>query len=341
LSHLNGKSHVNALLIVTLAHQDKQPQPFQKHNENDTYAHLSELCNQANINLYITHFANAINDSMVLSWRFENGEWKMLELPASEITISYADLPQNFPSANVLRNLLIKNGVIFINHLNMSDSLTDKVLTYQLFPNSIPPTFDTSLPDLSERLLNVSTHPDLRTDKIILKPRYGERGKGIEVIELAEVDSDRVAQMEDYIIQPIMESDSGIPELGIEGRHDLRMLVYNGEIKDCFVRVPQKDNFICNQSHGGRLIYININDIPEKIRGIAGEIDKALSHYSPRYYSIDIGVGRSGKIWVYELNTMPGVVWNADASDKEKYFPMHKTIVNAIESAAVRAGVMS
>ncbi len=320
----------NVLLIVTLAAQKPQTKPFNKENENATYEHISSLCKKKGINLYISHFANTINDTAVLSWRFQHGTWRMTELPASEITVSYADLPQNFPEANELRNLLVRHGVFCINDLQMSDALTDKVLTYDLFPDLIPPTFDTSIPHLGTRLLADSFHTDLRTDKIILKPRYGERGKGIEVIDFLEVDSARVRNMEGYIVQPIMDSDSGIPELGVSGRHDLRMLMYNGEIMDFFVRVAPDNNFICNQSHGGRIAYFPLHDLPERFRKVAQEVDQSLSQYMPRYYSIDVGVGRSGKLWVYELNTMPGIVWNAAGTDKERYYGMHKSIVNAI-----------
>lgn len=320
----------NVLLIVTLAGRSPQAKPFSKENENATYEHISLRCKQKGINLYISHFANAINDYAVLSWTFKNGAWNMVELPASTISVSYADLPQNFPEANELRNLLARHGVFFINDLQMSDALTDKVLTYELLPDFIPPTFDTSLPNLSTLLEEASAHPDLRTDRIILKPRYGERGKGIEVIDFSEVDSPRVQHMEGYIVQPLMESDSGIPELGIPGRHDLRMLVYNGEIMDFFVRVAASDTFICNQSHGGRISYFQLHELSERFRDIAREVDQTLSEYMPRYYSVDVGVGRSGKIWVYELNTMPGVVWNAAGTDKERYYGMHESIVEAM-----------
>lgn len=320
----------NVLLVVTLASQTPQAKPFHKENENDTYAHISQLCQEKGINLFIAHFANTLNDFEVLSWSFIEDQWNMVELPASKITVSYADLPQNFPEANELRNLLTKQGVFCINNLEMSDTLTDKVLTYDLFPDYIPPTFDTSVPNLGTQLLASSNHSDLRTDKIILKPRHGERGKGIEVIDFLEVDSARVKNMEGYIVQPLMESDSGIPDLGIPGRHDLRMLIYNGEIMDFFVRVAASDNFICNQSHGGRISYFQLNELPEQFKAIAHEVDQSLSNYMPRYYSIDVGVGRSGKLWVYELNTMPGVVWNAEGTDKERYYGMHESILDAI-----------
>lgn len=331
----------NVLLIVTLAAQSPQAKPFNKENENGTYEHISNLCDQQGINLYIAHYANTLNDFAVLSWRFQNGAWDMVELPASDIAAAYADLPQNFSEANELRNVLISHEVVCFNDLKMSDSLTDKMLTYELFPELIPPTFNTDTPDLSARLLAASEHSDLRTDKIILKPRYGERGKGIEIISLSEVDSLRVRNMEGYIVQPLMDSGDGIPELGISGRHDLRMLVYNGKIMDFFIRVAPPANFICNQSHGGTISYFQLHELPVRFSTIAQQVDQSLSHFMPRYYSVDVGVGHSGKLWVYELNTMPGVVWNAEGTDKERYYSMHESIVEAMTIAINRLEIAS
>lgn len=331
MNFVNQSDYAKVLAITTITSRTPQPKPFHKENENDTYAHISQLCEKEGIQLYIAHYANTINDTAVLCWTLKNSSWEMVELPASEIVVSYADLPQNFSEANELRNLLERHGVFCINNLKMSDALTDKVLTYDLLPDLIPPTFDTSESNLSQKLLNASGHSDLRTDKIILKPRYGERGKGIEVISLEEADSERVRNMKDYIVQPLMESDSGITELGIPSRHDLRMLIYNGEIMDFFVRVAPSETFICNQSHGGTIAYFRLDELSERFRAVAREVDQSLKNYMPRYYSVDVGVGRSGKIWVFELNTMPGVVWNAAGTDKERYYGMHKSIVEAMK----------
>lgn len=333
MNHLFSSKNepINVLAITTITSRLRQEKPFNRDNENDTYAHISTLCEAEGYRLYVAHYANVINTDSVFCWKFENEVWELVELPVSEIRVSYADLPQNFPEANELRNLLERNEVFCINNLEMSDCLTDKVLTYELLPDFIPPTFDTSTPNLGDCMKAAANHPDFLTDKAILKPRYGERGKGIEVINFSELDTERVTNMEGFIVQPLMESDSGIPELGIPGRHDLRMLIYNGEVMEFFVRVAPSDVYICNQSHGGTIAYFKLEELPQRFRAIAHEVDQQISHYMPRFYSVDIGVSRSGKIWVYELNTMPGVVWNATASDKMRYVGMHKTIVKAIK----------
>lgn len=326
---------INALAVVTLVSRARRDEPFDHAHENDAYAHLAMLSRQAGIELHVAHFDNARGGGRVLCWALEGGEWRPKELAASEVSVAYADLPPNEPEANVLRRMLVDAGATFVNDLRMNDALTDKLLTYQLWPELVPLTLEAGTPSLRERLATeVARHPDLRADEAILKPRYGERGKQVETVEVSSLGSG--AEPEGFIVQPLMDSEDGIPELGITGRHDLRMMVQDGEVTDFFVRVAPEDGFICNQSHGGTIAYFALHELPPRFGAVAGQVDEALAVYSPRYYSIDVGVGRSGKIWVYELNTMPGIIWNAQATDKERYVGMHASIVDVIARAARR-----
>ena len=182
----------NVLLIVTLASRSKQARPFNAENENDAYAHLSSLCAEAGMNLYITHYDNMLPGSRMFSWIYKDGSWKKEKLYIPRISLSYADLPPNEATANVLRKMLVKYDVKIVNDLQLSDCLTDKVSTYKMFPELIPPTFDTTDPDVAVSLRELSTHPDLSFERLILKPRFGERGKGIEIIDFSDLASTSV-----------------------------------------------------------------------------------------------------------------------------------------------------
>lgn len=327
------KQRSNVLLIVTIASRSQQRAPFDSANTNDAYAHLCSLCAEANMNLYITHFDNILPDSTIFSWIYRDTAWELEELPISQFSLSYADLPPNETNANRLREMLIAHDVTIVNDLWISDALTDKVRTYELFPELIPATVDVADAVGMARLRELSTHPDLSLEKLILKPRFGERGKGIEVIDFSDLTSTRVLNKQDYIIQPFLESDAGIPELNIQGRHDLRMLVNNGEIIQLFVRVPAPNSHISSYAAGGKIQHFEVAQLPEKFREVALAVDERLNHFVPRLYSVDVGFGRSGKIWIYELNTMPGIVWEEEhMADKPKYIRVHKAITNMLKS---------
>lgn len=324
---------LNVLLIVTIASRSRQMLPFHFDNENNSYAHLCSLCAAAGMNLYITHYDNVLPGSSVFSWIYQNDTWKLKNLDLSQVSLSYADLPPNEEKANVLRHILKKYHVRIVNDLQMSDCLTDKVLTYKMLSEFIPPTLDSNDPDVAIRLQEMPIHPDLSLEKLFLKPRFGERGKGIEIIDFSELVSASVLKKRQYIVQPLLESDAGIPELNIPGRHDLRLLLYNGEIIQFFARLPALHSYVSNKSHGGKLFYYDLHQLPEKFQALALRVDTRLQHYGPRFYSIDVGVGRSGKLWIYELNTMPGIVWEeGDVNDQTKNIEVHQVITEMLIS---------
>lgn len=328
-----NNTRLNALLIVTIASTSRQPKPFHFDNENNSYAYLSALCSEIGLDLHITHFKNYLPNSRIFSWTYREGEWILEEHPISEMHISYADLPQNFLEANNMRQLLIAENISITNELELSDCLTDKVATYHLLSEFMAPTFDVCEPNLMQSVSEMPLHSDLIREQLILKPRHGERGKGIEIIDLKDLNTPDVLNRTDYIIQPLIESSCGIPSLNIDGRHDLRMMICNGEILQFFVRIPTKDSFISNKRHGGTLFYYELSELPQQMVDLAKEVDKRLSQYSPRIYSIDVGVGKSGKIWIYELNTMPGIVWEEKSElDKEKNIEIHQALVGVLQS---------
>lgn len=326
-------ARANVLLIVTIASRSRQVLPFGTRDENDAYAHLSSLCAEAGMNLYISHFDNVLPDSSIFSWLYKDSSWQLKKLHLSQISLSYADLPPNEPQANALRKILLEYNVAIVNDLAMSDSLTDKLLTYQLFPELIPPTIDTCERNVAGKLREMSTHSDLSFEKLFLKPRFGERGKGISVFDFSDLISESVAKKREYIVQPFLESDAGIPELNIPGRHDLRMLVYNGEIIQLFARTPAANSYVSNYACGGKILHFEINQLPKKFRELALIVDERLRRYRPRLYSVDAGIGRSGKIWLYELNTMPGIVWEEEhMAHKPKYVRVHGVITEMLKS---------
>jgi len=328
----------NILLIATIVSQHQQAKPFHHEKENNSYAHLSQRCSNVGLRLYITHFANSLSNSSIFSWTYEEGNWVLGAHSLAEIDIAYADLPPNFESANVLRKMLLCHNIRIINDLALSDCLTDKVATYHLLPEFVPPTFDMDDPKLIQKLSVLPNHQDLIKEQLLLKPRYGERGKGIEIINFFDLSSRQLAGYKNYIAQPLIETNCGIPSLDIQGRHDLRMLIQNGTIVQFYVRVPKAQSYISNKSHGGQFFYYELEALPQQFRELANIVDQRLMQYSPRLYSIDIGVGKSGKIWIFELNTMPGIVWEEKYElDKRKNMELHEILVDAFRTLSLES----
>ena len=222
-----------------------------------------------------------------------------------------------------------------LNAFGLSDLLTDKLATHDHFEDLVPLTWSTETPDLVERLQAVRLHSDLSAEKLVLKPRFGERGRGIDFTQLHRLAESTALPHEDYILQAFLETCSGIPELDIEGRHDVRLILRDGEIALAFARLPASGSFISNCSQGGREIPLCVDDLQGRITDFAAVVDAQLSHFGSRLYSLDLGIGRSGKIWIYELNTMPGIVWDRRRSENMPlHREMHRTVADWLSTAS-------
>ena len=86
-------------------------------------------------------------------------------------------------------------------------------------------------------------------------------------------------------------------------------------------------------------VYFDVEQVPERLLDFASRVDARLLDYGDRVYSLDIGIGQSGKIWIYELNTMPGVVWGAFSNDKIRYHRMHQMLANWMHATLYPSGM--
>ena len=332
-----------ALLIATIVRCSPHPLPFVKDEENASYGHLAALCADRGLDLHLTHHDNLSGgaedgQAKALAWGWRGGAWQRMDLPLAGISLCYADLPPNFSGAEAFRRALESHPIRIVNALKLSDLLTDKLATFQLFKEDVPLTWSADAPDLTSRVRAARHHPDLSVDKLFLKPRFGERGRGIYVTGLEGLDEHPARLFQDYIVQSFLETGSGIPELGIHERHDLRLIVRNGEIVLAFARMPAAASYVSNCSQGGREMPLAIANLPDFVVRFAADIDARLCHFGPRLYSLDLGIGHSRKIWIYELNTMPGIVWDDKLPEnKPLHLNMHRILADWLSAASQQA----
>ena len=323
------------LLIATIVRRAPHALPLAEEAQNASYAHLAALCARRGIDLYLTHHDNLAGATRALAWAWRDGAWQCEGVPLSEMALCYADLPENFSGARDFRRALAVHPITLVNDLRLSDLLTDKLATYQRFPDHVPPTWIADEPGLDDRLRGLRLHHDLDVDRIVLKPRYGERGRGIFVIEADHLLTHPALGSSNYVAQAFLETGSGIPALGLRGRHDLRLIVRHGEIVLAFARLPAAGSYIANCSAGGHEIPLDVADLPVDAVRLAAAVDARLSAFGPRLYSLDLGVGQSGKFWIYELNTMPGIVWDeALPVNKAMHATMHQIVADWLDAAS-------
>lgn len=315
------QDRASVLLIATNVNRRPQPAPFDDAATADSHANLAGLCAALGLDLWLAHCASLRSEGAAVAWRWHGHRWQRMRCPLGEIDLAYADLPLGIPEARAFERALSAHSIPVVNDPRMSDCLTDKVATHDLFPNHVPTTWSAADPDLAQIVRQAELPADLDASRLFLKPRFGERGRGIFVTDLPGLSNHSVMGQADYIVQPFLETGSGIPELGIRGRHDLRLIVCNGRIELCFARQPGEGSYLSNCSQGGRELPLEPDRLPVRVTELARRIDERLSGFGPRLYSLDIGIGRSGKLWIFELNTMPGIAWD---EHKPENRPLHE-----------------
>ncbi|MEM7351753.1 MAG: hypothetical protein AAF657_13230 [Acidobacteriota bacterium] len=332
------ESRQSLLLIATIVGRSPEALPFAQGEENAAYGHLAALCAELGLDLHLAHHDNLSGKSSALAWSWRDGQWRPGQLPLAEVSLCYADLPPNFPRAGAFRQALEPLPMTIVNALPLSDLLTDKLATHEFFEDYVPPTWSAGRPGLVDHLRKVRLHSDISADKFFLKPRYGERGRGIYVTDLEGLAEHPALEACDYILQAFLETRCGIPELGIHERHDLRLILRDGEIVLAFARMPRAGSYVSNCSQGGREVPLAIERLPKRVTRFAADVDARLDHFGSRLYSLDLGLGPSGKIWIYELNTMPGIVWDDDKPEnKPLHCNMHRILADWLAAAPLQA----
>ena len=316
-----------ALLIATIVHRSRGQTPFDDAAASSSYAHLAELLADYGIDLHLSHYANLVDEQHILAWNRRGSSWQAVHCHLGDLSLCYADLPVNFPEATELKQALGIHSMVIVNDLRLSDLFTDKLATWEFFPTLVPTTWNAGGHDVTARLHGDDLHPDLSLRKIFLKPRYGERSRGIRITGPNRLMEHLESGQPNYVIQPFLETHAGIPELGIQGRHDLRLILCNGEVVLAFVRVAAAGAYLCGFHQGGREIRVAPDRLPDRLLELAAMVDAQLAPYGPRLYSLDVGIGRSGKIWIYELNTMPGIVWDQQSAESRAlHGKMHRIV---------------
>jgi glutathione synthase/RimK-type ligase-like ATP-grasp enzyme len=193
---------------------------------------------------------------------------------------------------------LIARSFPFINSLELNELLTNKWKSYCSFKKYFPKTILIRDRDESKKI------SQLGTERIVLKPIKGARGRGVLVIERNKLSFSTVP----FLCQEFIDSKGGMMGI-VGGRHDLRILVANGKPFYAILRVPAKGKLIANLSQGGKERKISFAKIPREVKSISTEIARELLRYGKSFYSIDF-IFKDKKIpLVVELNSRPTLIF--------------------------------
>lgn len=191
------------------------------------------------------------------------------------------------------------------NHPDINRICADKHLTYSLFSEFCPETFFVQDEHECQSALS-----KIQTEKAVIKPQFGFEGNDI-LIEDRELLKQQTHQVSfPALVQEFMDTSRGIPGI-VDGFHDLRIVVFNGEMLFSYVRTPPPGKLTANVAQGGSLRVIPSRQLPATVWPIIEHIDQQLSHVGERFYSIDLAFTPEGPKLI-EMNSRVGVLPNRE-----------------------------
>jgi hypothetical protein len=238
---------------------------------------------------------------------FVDGEWVWKKNIIPDIV--YDKSPFYLDKKLMRKREKISFAYPFYNSLKLSELLSNKWFSYKEFE------------DFSPKAVLVSGKKDfgkiksLSSARVIIKPLTGSGGKGIEIFDKDKVN----AKNYPFFAQELVEARRGIDGF-VRGAHDLRVIVINEKPFYAFLRIPQKNSLIANLSKGGKIKVVLLKKLPASVFSFIAKIRKKLRKYGNKLYSIDMIIDDSGKPWIIEMNSRPGIILEKEELAYREYF---------------------
>ncbi len=290
-------------------------EPFVHDYLNEAYELFSEVAAGRGAEVYIARFDRYREGKLEEAFVFSDG-WENVE--DAEIDVVFDKY--RFDEETVRVKKEIESTLPVLNRFELEKVCKDKLETYRRFPSIVPET----------RTANRENIEDLLEDseKVVFKPRYSFGGKGIEFIDSSE-EFGEPEEPDKYVLQAFIDASSGIPELGVECVHDLRIYMLNGEPVGAYVRMPDS-GLKSNIMQGGTMRFVDIEDVPERAIGIADEVSEEFKEYEPYLFALDTVFDSGGEVWVMELNSKPGLAFYGDEEARERKMIIMERLVEEI-----------
>lgn len=147
------------------------------------------------------------------------------------------------------------------------------------------------------------------TDARVLKDQFGSGGKNVfKVHENKKIISiGKHAPLIYFVLQPLIKASNFETNI-TAGNADLRVIICNGKIVQCYVRTAKQGEFRANASLGGEVEYIEPKKIPRDVVKMSEAINKKLS-VKHSFYALDFIKSSTGHLYFIEGNITPGINW--------------------------------
>lgn len=184
-----------------------------------------------------------------------------------------------------------------IYHNKIKDFCKDKTQIESIFPEY---SFKSEICNSYSEILK--KHENINSEIKVYKPCFGSRALGIVISDTLPSKSQLTWEYP-YLIQEFMDTSAGFE--WYSGVHDFRVIILNWKITGSFLRIAPNWIMTANVATWAEIIDFHWK-IPDKIQTLINSVESYIApRYPERYYSIDIGIGKSGEIKIFELNSNP------------------------------------
>lgn len=288
--------------------------PFTEESLNHTYSVFSKIADEKGGGLYLAKYKWYEEGELEKAFHYDGERWEKVE--NVEIDGVFDKFKFDEDTRELKQKLQVELPIL--NRFELEEICKDKLMSYKTFENLVPDTREADKETVEEMLEEYG--------RVILKPQFDFGGRGIKVIS----SMDEFRQMPNQLVQRFIDSSHGIPQLGIGGVHDLRVLVANGEPIGAYVREPNGDGWISNVSLGGSITFIDLEDVPEAAMDVVEEVKDEFDRFDPAYYSVDMIFDEDENPWILEFNSKPGFDFHDDDEIEKHKRPIMEKVVEML-----------
>jgi glutathione synthase/RimK-type ligase-like ATP-grasp enzyme len=302
----------------------RKSKPFENKRYQYSYEYFYKLCQKNGIQMYRASYQwydyekNFFKHAWV--FKFDGGQWeKVHNLRPDLIYDKTKARPEIY-----YKKELIKKTYPFINDLQFTQIIDDKLLTSLLFQ-----TWSKKNYLIDSNVALKQALGKIKTNKFVLKPLTESGGKDVYILN-KKTDLKHISFKKRYILQEFIDSSLGVPGIS-SGLHDLRLVFVNNKLIYSYIRKPQKGSFLANLSQGGSLVIIPSKKLPQSLFPIVKYVQQTFATFNPKIYSIDFMFDKKKRPWIVELNSMPGLFFTP--AEKKFMFAMYKELLRIFKKS--------
>lgn len=311
--------------------------PFQKPSLNDGYAQFFERAERRNLPIVLANDADYTAGFVRRGWVFDGNRYVGIrDVPLAAV---YDQFVSGAPRGRWLTSDLAARGLKVLNNPKVTLVVDDKLISYINFPTLVPYThyFNSGVDDprvVVEKFLQGCREQGLgEIESFVAKEQTGWGARNLYKFSQENLGDIYNIPHGEFVLQPFLESSNGIPELGVKGRHDFRILFENGRFVTALIRQPARHDWAANYFNSEDLIFVHKeDDIPLDFLRAAKLADKKFEEFYPRLISYDLARINSGRVVCWEMNSRPGMC--ADSRRPEDQYSsgqLQEGIINCLE----------